>query len=65
MNKKKEIENILINKLSSIGMDVPENFDDILQDVYEDVCETADKTNWNDSDVAIGFRRWIEKQSNN
>lgn len=62
-NKKKdEIERILINKWASIGMDIPENYEDIVQDCYEDVCDTADPVNWNDGDVAISFRRWVEKQ---
>ena len=62
-NKKKdEIERNLINKWASIGMDIPENYEDIVQDCYEDVCDTADPVNWNDGDVAIAFRRWIEKQ---
>jgi hypothetical protein len=60
--KKDEIERILINKWASIGMDIPENYEDIVQDCYEDVCDTADPVNWEDGDVAIAFRRWIEKQ---
>lgn len=61
--KKQEIQYILLDKLRHIGMDKPDNFDVILDDVYEDVCETADQTNWHDGDVAIAFRRWIEKQT--
>jgi len=61
---KDEIERILISKWASIGMDRPSNFENIVQDCYEDVMETADPVNWNDSDVAIAFRRWIEKQEN-
>jgi hypothetical protein len=60
VDKKDEIEKILISKWAILGMDVPSNFEDIVQFVYEDVCETADPLNWNDSDVVIGFRRWIE-----
>ena len=41
-------------------MDVPSNFEDIVQFVFEDVCTTADPNDWNDADVVIGFRRWIE-----
>ena len=43
-------------------MNIPDNFEDIVQFIYEDVCETADVDNWNDSDVIIGFRRWIESK---
>lgn len=64
VEKKDEIERILINKFKQIGMDIPDNFEEIVQDVFEDVCETADPIKWHDGDVAIGFRRWIEKQTN-
>jgi len=60
MNKKTEIEIILIGFLRMIGIDKPINFEIILQFIYEDIQETADINNWSDSDVAIGFRRWIE-----
>lgn len=62
VEKKDEIEKMLINLWSGIGMDIPDNYEDIVQDVYEDVCETADPIDWHDGDVVIGFRRWIEKQ---
>lgn len=62
VEKKDEIERILINKWACIGMDIPRNYEDIVQDCYEDVCETADPINWHSGDVAIAFRRWIEAQ---
>ncbi len=60
VEKKDEIERIFINLITKIGMDMPSNFEDIVQFIYEDVCETADEVNWHDGDIAIGFRRWIE-----
>jgi hypothetical protein len=63
VEKKDEIERILINMWATLAMDIPSNFEDIVQDCYEDVCETADPVNWSDGDVAIAFRRWIEKQA--
>ena len=57
---KKEITSLLIDIFDRINIDTPSNFEEILEFVYEDVCETADKENWHDGDVAIGFRRWIE-----
>lgn len=60
VEKKDEIETIWINEITKMGMDIPENFEDIVQFIYEDVCETADPVNWGDTDVVIGFRRWIE-----
>lgn len=63
MNKKKEITAFLIDIFDKIGVDTPSNFDEILEFVYEDVCETADPVNWHDGDVAIAFRRWIDAQA--
>lgn len=63
VEKKDEIERILINMWASIGMDIPENYENIVQDCYEDVCTCADPENWHDGDVAIAFRRWIEHQN--
>lgn len=69
-----EIESIVIDIFSRIGCDLPNNLEDIVQFVYEDVLETADnnnwedildvthKNNWNNDDVIIGFRRWIESK---
>jgi hypothetical protein len=65
MTKKDAVELTLIDTFSKIGMDRPENFDEIVQYVYDDVDETADDVDWNDSDVMIGFRRWIESNSPN
>ncbi len=58
-----EIELILIELFTKIGMDRPENFDEILEYTYDDVCETADEVDWNYYDVVIGFRRWMESNS--
>jgi hypothetical protein len=61
--KKDEIEKMLIYIWASIGMDIPNNFEDIVQFCYEDVCDTADAENWHSGDVTIAFRRWIESQT--
>jgi hypothetical protein len=62
VEKKDEIEKIFINQIARFGIDLPENWEEIVQFIYEDVCETADPINWNDDDVRIGFRRWIESK---
>jgi hypothetical protein len=62
VEKKDAIEGMLINMWASLGMDIPSNYEDIVQYCYEDVCETADPDNWHSGDVAIAFRRWIEEQ---
>jgi hypothetical protein len=64
-NKKEEIEVVLRKIFTNMFMDVPSNFDDILEYVYDDVCEVADEDDWNDNDVLIGFRRWIEGEDAN
>ena len=63
VQKKDAIESILIEMWASIGMCIPDNFEDIVQDCYEDVCSCADPENWHSGDVAIAFRRWLEEQS--
>lgn len=55
-----EVERMVIDIFTRIGCDIPDNWEDIVQFIYEDVLETADKNNWHSGDVAIGFRRWIE-----
>jgi hypothetical protein len=62
VEKKDEIEKIFIDQMAAFGIDLPENYEDIVQFIYEDVCETADPVNWTSEDVRIGFRRWIESQ---
>jgi len=56
-----EVAAILLKSFQTIGMDKPFNFGNILEFVCSDISETADTENWNDSDVLIGFRRWVEK----
>ena len=63
VEKKDAIESMLINLWASVGMDIPSNYEVIVQDCYEDVCETADPHAWHSGDVAIAFRRWIEAQT--
>jgi len=63
VEKKDAIETMLIDLWASIGMGIPDNFEVIVQDCYEDVCECADPIHWHSGDVAIAFRRWIEAQT--
>lgn len=57
---KDNIERIFLNLIARMEMDIPENYEDIVQYIYEDVLETADPINWSVGDVVTGFRRWIE-----
>ena len=59
-----EVDRLLVDNFDRLGMDLPNNFEEILDFVYWYIHDTADKDNWNDSDVIIAFRRWIESQSN-
>ena len=61
--KKRIITELLIDIFDRINIDTPSNFNSILKYVYEDVCATADEEDWNDGDVAIAFRRWIENNN--
>ena len=63
---KDAIERIFINKISSMFMDIPDNFEEIVQFIFEDVLETSsflDEGKFSEDDVIIGFRRWIESKS--
>jgi hypothetical protein len=53
---------ILIDMFINIGIDLPSNFLDIVDYCFNEVGLTADTTFWNDSDVFIAFRRWIEQK---
>jgi hypothetical protein len=61
VEKKDEIEAILIDMFATIGIELPSNYQDVVQFCYEDVCETADPIDWNVDDVLIAFRRFIER----
>ena len=57
------VRNILHMLWHNMGMDAPENHEEIVQYVFEDVNECADPDEWHSGDVAIAFRRWIEAQA--
>ena len=46
VEKKDQIEKLLISMWAALGMDIPNNYEDIVQYCYADVCETADPENW-------------------
>lgn len=64
-SKRAEITASVIDIFDRIGIETPSNLEDITQFVFEDVCDTADGDDWNNDDVAIGFRRWIESHDKN
>jgi hypothetical protein len=58
---RQEIERFLLAIMyPSMGIDRPSNHDEILDMVYLDVLESADTESWNDDDIRIAFRRFLE-----
>lgn len=57
------IQSILIMLFNNMGMNAPQNIEEITDFVMEDVQECADPNDWHSGDVAIAFRRWIEAQA--
>ena len=62
-NIRKEVEIQLLGEIySAIGIDKPENHEDIVDFIVEDVKETADPKDWHSGDVDIAFRRFLESK---
>jgi len=61
--KRHAILNLLILMFSNMGMDCPNNIEEITDFCFDDVNETADPEDWHSGDVAIAFRRWIESKA--
>lgn len=61
--KKADIEIAMLELFEKMGMNKPDNLDEIIDFVLEDVNETADPINWSNADVTIAFRRWIESKA--
>ncbi len=59
---KDAVEKELFNLFTRIGMSIPENYEDIVQFIYEDILDNADVSKWNLNNVVNGFRRWIESE---
>jgi hypothetical protein len=57
---RKEVNDNLLEFYHTIGMDQPDNHDDILDFCVDDVVYAADPIDWHSGDVVIAFRRWIE-----
>jgi len=62
-NTRKEVEIQLLGDIyPAIGIDRPENHDDIVEFIVDDVKETADPEEWHSGDVSIAFRRFLESK---
>ena len=62
INKKDLVEKIFIDLISRMGMEIPNNYEDIVQYIFEDILDCADD-NFSEGDVVIGFRRFIEQKN--
>lgn len=56
-------EAMLINIYHAIEIDTPNNREDILNFIADNVAECSDPVEWHSGDVGIAFRRWIEAQA--
>lgn len=61
---KDTVESMLFDIFRLIGIDFPNNHEDITQFCYEDIMDTADPDNWHSGDVNIAFRRFLELKNN-
>lgn len=52
---------MLTELFNNIGINQPSNFNEILEFIVNDINETAHPVDWHSGDVAIAFRRWIER----
>jgi hypothetical protein len=63
---RKSAEKFLQKVFLTIGMDRPENMESILDFIVEDIMETsamATDDYFSEGDIAIGFRRFIEREN--
>lgn len=58
-----DVRGFLLQLYMKMGIDKPSNHEDIVEFVVNDIIDSADLSNWNDDDVRIGFRRFLEKNS--
>lgn len=56
------VDHILFTLITIMGMDKPDNYDEILEFVMHDIMETTTPNSYSDADVTIAFRRWIENK---
>jgi len=58
-----DIERVLFAHLvKRIGIQIPTNFDEIVEYVHMDMLHNRKKRRWDKTDVILGFRRWIESK---
>ena len=59
VKEKDRIESIVISILCSNGKSLPDNYEQIVQYVFEDVCE---EDYWSILDVALSIRRYKKEE---
>lgn len=58
---KKQVESFIALMCVSVSIDTPRNFDKIVEYICDDVKDSTSMSEWNDGDIAIAFRRYLEK----
>ena len=58
---KDRIEQDFIRLITKIGMEIPENHEDIIQSIFEYILELP-KDVYGDEDIMFGFQYWIENK---
>ena len=59
--KRDEIETAFISFVGNMSMELPENYDDIVQYIFEYIIELP-KDDWGEDDIIFGFQHWIESK---
>jgi hypothetical protein len=59
--KRDEVETGFISFIGSMNMELPENYDDIVQYIFEYIIKLP-KENWGEEDIIFGFQHWIESK---
>ena len=60
MKKREEIISMIIDMFDRIGIEMPSNFDEIVNFI---VGKTTNKDNCTDAEISFWFKCWIESKS--
>lgn len=60
---KRMVENLIKSVCSLADCETPQNAEQIVDSIVQDVEDTADPVEWHSGDVGIAFRRWMESNA--
>lgn len=60
---KRMAENLIKSVCSLADCEMPQNTEQIVDSIVQDVEDTADPVEWHSGDVGIAFRRWMESNA--